>query len=203
MNKKFKAVVLLSGGIDSAVALAKMINRVGKDHILCLIIDYGQPQRMKELQAAMVISKYYEVSHRYLKVELPMRLNDKDAVLPGRNAVLLSLACAWAEHYGAEMVSIGVNNDDFRNYPDCRIVWIEKFVQQLVASEMKVRVIYDLIHLSKGGVIAYGAELRVPFHLTWSCYNGGNKPCGKCDACILREKAMKKLDSFLGDISDS
>ena len=202
IKEKYKAVVLLSGGIDSTVALVKMIKRVGKDQVLCLIIDYQQKQRIRELKAAWQIAQYYEVDYMDLEVRMPNRLNDKDAYLPGRNAVFLSLACAWAEHFGAEMVSFGANNDDYQNYPDCRVEWITSFIEQLNSSEMKVRVVYDLLNMSKAGVIAYGKELGVPFELTWSCYNHGAEPCGECDACKLRAEAFKKSDTYLEDKSE-
>ena len=195
MNKdKYKAAVLLSGGLDSAVCLARAIQHLGKENVFALIIDYNQRQRIRELQAAWTLGKYYDIDYLDIEIKMPVRLNDKDALLPGRNAVFLSLACAWAEHYGAESVYFGANLDDYTNYPDCRKEFIELLNRQNKITGMNVRIVCEVAGYSKVGVLSAARQLAVPINLTWSCYNHGATPCGQCDACKLREQAEKDLD---------
>lgn len=203
MNKtEYKAVVLLSGGIDSAVTLGKVLTLHLPEDVLCLIIDYNQRQRIQELKAAWIIAQHYGVDYKDIEIMLPKRLNDKDALLPGRNAAFLTIACAYAESVGAQTVYIGANKDDQEFYPDCRSVWLDHFNHLMSWSEMKVRVKALLIELSKIGVVSLGKELGVPLQSTWSCYNHGNRHCGKCDTCKLRAEAFKKADTFLEDMSE-
>lgn len=203
MNKtEYKAVVLLSGGIDSAVTLGKVAKMYPPKDILCLIIDYNQRHRANEMRAAYHIAKFYGVDYKDLIIPLPTRLNDKDALLPGRNAAFMTVACSYAESVGASWLYVGANKDDELNYPDCRSSFIDLFNRLLDVQEMKVQVDALLIGMSKAGVISYGLELNVPLTMTWSCYNSGPEPCGKCDACVLREKAFKESDTFLEDKSE-
>lgn len=203
MNKdNYKAVVLLSGGIDSAVTLGKVLDTIPNEDVLCLIIDYNQKHRIQELKSAWMIAEHYGVDTLDIEISLPKRLNDKDALLPGRNAAFLTIACAYAESLNAKNVYLGANHDDHNNYPDCRSQWVDQFNKLLELSEMKVRVKALLINLSKTGVVSFGKELGVPLQKTWSCYNHGPKHCGKCDACVLRAKAFKESDTYLEDASE-
>jgi 7-cyano-7-deazaguanine synthase len=186
-----KSIVLLSGGIDSTVALAHTKAE------LALSVNYGQTH-YRELAAARAIAKHYNVEHYELDIAetlyLPSALTghgtipDTHAVepdatfVPGRNLMLLSLATAWASAWGYGAVVIGANADDTAGYPDCRPDFINR-VGQATQAGYGVSVWAPLMRMSKRQVIGYGQELCIPFHLTWSCYRGGEVQCGRCGAC--------------------
>ncbi len=116
--------------------------------------------------------------------------------VPARNIIFLSFAVSFAEAIGAKAVFIGANAIDYSGYPDCRPEFFEAY-QEVLAKGLKVGVegkaikIYTpLIHKTKAQIIKMGLKLKVPYHLTWSCYQGGKKPCGKCDSCLLRQKGF-------------
>lgn len=198
---KYKSIILLSGGIDSTVTLGKVIDMKGADDILCLIIDYKQKTLNSELFSAKRICAHYQVDYRIIKIDLPWRLNDKDALLPGRNTAFLAVACAFAESVGAKTVYIGANYDDHKVYADCRAKYFDHYNELLSLSDMQVQVHALFISLSKPGVISMGMELDVPLDMTWSCYNEGDFPCDECDACLLREESFKKAVTYLEDKS--
>jgi 7-cyano-7-deazaguanine synthase len=194
-----KTVVLLSGGLDSAVTLAGLVD----DHdVYALTVDYGQ-RHVREIYSAGALAKYYDVDHRIVTLDpalfqgsaltgdadLPDGLSTRpDATyVPARNTVLLSLACAYAESIGARSVAIGANADDAAAYPDCRADYIAAFrdvVQQ--GTREHVWIVTPLMYLSKQQVRKLADELNVPVELTWSCYAGGDEPCGVCGACAGR-----------------
>jgi 7-cyano-7-deazaguanine synthase len=213
-----KVVVLLSGGLDSTVTLAKA-KEAGYE-IYPLSFDYGQ-RHDKELESAKKIAKWYSVTeHKILKIDLVQiggsALTDKGIAVPenrkvedigedipityvpARNTILLSLAIGYAEVVGAEAVFIGANAIDYSGYPDCRPEFFEAF-QKVAELGTKtgvdgklIQIKYPLINMTKAEIVKEGARLNVPFHLTWSCYKGGEKACGKCDSCILRLKGFKE-----------
>ena len=209
-----RAVVLLSGGLDSATAAA-MAQREGWE-LFALTMKYGQVHQA-ELRAARAVAAALGVSRH---IELAVDLSafggssltgegniPKDELgapgipstyVPARNTVFLSLALAWAEVLGAERIVIGVNALDYSGYPDCRPEFIAAF-EYLASLATKVgvegrplRVYAPLQHLTKAGIIRLGGELGVDYSLTHSCYDPApdDRPCGHCDSCLLRARGF-------------
>ena len=200
------SVVLLSGGVDSAVALA-MQREI--DAPLALTFHYGQ-RHHREIEAAAAVADYYDVPNTVINVdpvlfghaalinhtggELPARpAAEPDATyVPARNTVLLAMAAAFAESIGARRVVLGANADDAAGYPDCRPAYIEAFRDVLNQGTLShVWVHAPLLYWPKKRIMGWANDNGVPLHLTWSCYYGGSEPCGKCGACVLREEASK------------
>jgi len=209
-KNKMKAVCLISGGMDSAVAGAIAKNRGYEIHSLSF--DYGQRNR-RELQAARDIAAWLGGGHKIIKVDLRQiggsALTDDIDVpeqgegipvtyVPARNTIFLSLALAYAEVIGADAIFIGVNAIDYSGYPDCRPEYIEAF-QNLANLATKrgvegkpIKIEAPLLYMSKADIVRKGVEMGVPFEKTWSCYREGEKACGRCDSCRLRLKAFKE-----------
>ena len=214
-----KAVVLLSGGVDSSTVLALAVSSGFLVH--AITFDYGQRQGI-EIEAAQRISRSFNVrEHKIVKVELRAiggsALTDSPAVpkgrppeeigkgipptyVPARNLIFLSLALAYAEVTGARDIFWGANVMDYSGYPDCRGKFIRAFskvaslaTRMGVAGE-NVRINTPLIKMRKEQIIKLGTELGVDFSLTHSCYDPGEdgKPCGGCDACVLRRKGFQE-----------
>jgi len=209
-----RAVILLSGGLDSATTLA-IAKREGFD-CYALSFRYGQ-RHAAELDAARRVAKSLGAAkHVILDIDLRefggSALTDDIAVpkdrtpdssipvtyVPARNTIFLSFALAWAEVLGAQDIFIGVNALDYSGYPDCRPEYIAAF-QQLADLATKagvegsrLRIHAPLIRMTKAEIIRKGTELGVDFDLTLSCYDPSpaGKPCGRCDACQLRAKGF-------------
>ncbi len=211
-----RAVVLLSGGMDSATTLA--VARSNGHELYALSFDYGQRHR-KELSCARKLARFFKAKeHRVLRIELgklggsaltdaAIDVPDADGgwtggkpipatYVPARNLVLLSIAAAHAETVGAESIFIGANAIDYSGYPDCRPEFLRAFEEaarrgtKCGVSGAPLRIEAPLLHLSKAQIVRLGASLLVPFDMTWSCYRGGKRPCGKCDSCRLRAKGF-------------
>ncbi|MFA4888009.1 MAG: 7-cyano-7-deazaguanine synthase QueC [Candidatus Omnitrophota bacterium] len=214
MNKK--AIVLLSGGLDSATTLYLAKARGFK--CFCLTFDYGQRHR-REIVSAKIIAKGAKSPYQVLKIKLPWKgsvLLDRKQKLPvsdcrlpvvipstyvpGRNIIFLSFALSCAEAVGAEAILIGANAIDFSGYPDCRPQFYRAFNRVVKtgtkagAEKKAIKILTPLIRKNKAEIIRLGARLGVPFHLTWSCYQGGKLPCGKCDSCYFRAKGFKEAN---------
>lgn len=186
-----KSLILLSGGIDSTVALAHTKAE------LALSVNYGQTHR-RELSAAAAIAKHYGVEHHEVNIasalDIPCALTGRGTIpdthaetpdatfVPGRNLFLISIATAWANAWGYGAVVIGANADDHNGYPDCRPAFIKRLGQATEAG-YGVALWAPLVRMTKRQIITYGRELGIPFDLTWSCYRGGAEPCGHCGAC--------------------
>lgn len=211
-----KAVVLLSGGIDSSTTLYYAKHK-GYD-CRCLIFDYGQRHR-KEILRAKKVARLCGADWQIVKFSLPWKgsalLNKKISIprkrslsgignsipatyVPARNTVFLSYAASYAEAIGAKAIFIGANAVDFSGYPDCRPAYYEVF-RKLIRCGTKVgvegkgiKVLTPLIKKTKAQIIRLGNRLRVPYEHTWSCYSGGREPCLTCDSCILRAKGFKE-----------
>lgn len=204
-----QAIVLLSGGLDSATTLyiAKK-----KFRCLCLIFDYGQRHK-KELTAAKRIARISGSQYRVVKLNLALATssltNKKIAIkrakpgvpktyVPGRNTIFLSIALSLAEDIGAKAVFIGANAIDFSGYPDCRPQYYQAFrklarlATKAGAEGKEIKIYTPLIDLTKAEIIQKGIKLAVPYALTWSCYRGGKRPCGACDSCFYRAKGFKE-----------
>jgi len=212
MNKK--AVVLLSGGMDSAVTL--FIAKKYGYRTSCLTFDYGQRHK-KEILFAKVLAKAAKSQHIVLKISLPWKksaLLDRNieipenrnisgegkipaTYVPARNTIFLSFALSYAEAIGANAVFIGANAVDFSGYPDCRPEYYKVFNELFKkATKLKgIKIVAPLLYKTKEEVVKLGRQLGVDFNLTWSCYKGGRKPCGVCDACRLRKKGFQTATS--------
>ena len=214
MNKK--AVILLSGGLDSTVCMA-----VAKDkgcELLPISFNYQQRHR-KELEAAKSIAEYYSVKKHLIietnmsgiggsaltdeKILVPEGKIENDNVpityVPARNLIFLSYALAYAEVSEAEEIHIGINALDYSGYPDCRHEFIESFqitanyATRVTAHDKKQIIIKTpLQELTKKEIVILGNKLDAPLHLTTSCYQGFDEACGKCDSCLLRLKGFEE-----------
>jgi 7-cyano-7-deazaguanine synthase len=222
---KKKAVILLSGGLDSATCCAIAKSR-GFD-IYALTFDYHQRHRI-EINSAKKIAKYFNAKeHRIIKIDSSIlkgsSLTDNISVpkksakktsqnnipntyVPARNTIFLSYALAYAEIINSSDIFIGVNAIDFSGYPDCRPKYISAF-RRLAKLATKsalygnpIRIHTPLINLSKAQIIKKGMTLGVDYSLTHSCYDPSpfGKPCGKCDSCILRKKGF--LEAGIRDV---
>lgn len=214
-----KAVVLLSGGMDSCVCAAIARERHGASSMALLHADYGQRTQRKERRAFDAIADFYGVNER-LVVQLDhfraiggSALTDANIAVPEnelgapgphgsripvtyvpfRNAHFLSVAVSWAEAIGAGAVYIGAVAEDSSGYPDCRAEYYKVF-QELVRvgtrPETQIEIATPVIAMKKSEIIRRGIELGAPLHLTWSCYQGEERACGVCDSCLLRLKAF-------------
>ncbi|MDR2884934.1 MAG: 7-cyano-7-deazaguanine synthase QueC [Deferribacteraceae bacterium] len=210
-----KAIVVLSGGMDSSVTVAIALEQ-GYD-VALLHLNYGQRTEAKELSAFHSIADHYNLDKRlvvdisYLKEiggsslvdsTMPIEADGVDkSVLPStyvpfRNANILCIATSWAEVIGASKIFIGAVEGDSSGYPDCTEIFYKKFNDLLdvaLSKECKVTVETPLIAMTKSEIVAKGLELHVPFELTWSCYQSETAACGVCDSCRLRLKGFKEL----------
>ena len=208
-SSNFKAVILLSGGIDSTTTLYYAKTRGYKCH--ALIFDYGQRHR-KEVIRASRISRLSGTPYQIIKISLPWKgssLLDKvlkvpvrrkfkgipSTYVPARNTIFLSFALSYAEAIGAKAVFIGANAIDFSGYPDCRPSFYNAFrkVVREGTKAKKIKILTPLINMTKAQIIKLGLKLKAPLELTWSCYKGGRKPCGVCDSCKIRQKGFLGL----------
>jgi 7-cyano-7-deazaguanine synthase len=214
-----KAVVLLSGGMDSCVCTAIARHHHGPSGLALLHAGYGQRTQQREHQAFTDIADFYQVDTR-LVVQLdhfraiggsaltdhkiPVPEHDLHATstqasaipvtyVPFRNAHFLSVAVSWAEAIGAGAIYIGAVAEDSSGYPDCRPEYYRAF-QQLIREgtrpETQIEIITPVITLKKSAIVGRGVQLGAPLHLTWSCYQGQDLACGACDSCLLRLRAF-------------
>lgn len=214
MSQK-KAVVLVSGGLDSTTALA--IARSEGYHCYTMSFDYGQRHRVELVAAERTAKAMGAISHKVINLDLRTiggsALTDNSIAVPehetagipityvpARNTVFLSIALGWAEVLGAEDIFIGVNAVDFSGYPDCRPEYIAAFEKMAnlatragaEGGQLKIRT--PLIDLSKADIVKLGLSLGVDYSLTVSCYQANDKgeACGKCDSCRLRKMGFEQ-----------
>lgn len=208
-RKIMKAVVLLSGGLDSTTVLYDAQSRGYGCH--CLIFDYGQRHK-KEILCAVRIAKRLSCPYKIIRIVLPWDagslVDHKQSVpvkgsrsvagklpstyVPGRNTLFISFALSYAETIGAATIFIGANAIDYSGYPDCRPRYYSALNRVFTELGTGVTIKTPLIHLSKSQIIRRGNRLGVPYDLTWSCYQGGKEPCGVCDSCRFREKGFQE-----------
>ena len=213
-----QAVVLLSGGLDSAVTLHLAVAQGYK--CFCLIFDYGQRHR-REIESARRVARSAHCRTQVIKIKLPWKgssLLDKkikipalgrwvtgslghsipNTYVPGRNIIFLSFALSYAEAAGAEAIFIGAHCQDYSGYPDCRPEFYAA-LRRVIARGTKsgvenkaIAIKTPLIRKNKSQIIKLGSRLGVKFELTWSCYQGSKAPCGRCDSCLFREKGFRE-----------
>jgi 7-cyano-7-deazaguanine synthase len=209
-----RAVVLLSGGMDSCVCAALAARDYG---VAALHVSYGQRTEDRERQSFMAICQHLNIHDKLLVRNEALRaiggsaLTDETIAVPAggpaahppgndipvtyvpfRNAHFLSVAVSWAEVLGAEKIYIGAVEQDSSGYPDCRPAYYEAF-NQVIKTGTKdgvIEIVTPLIHLRKAEIVRLGLELGAPFHLTWSCYSRQDQACGVCDSCLLRLRAF-------------
>jgi len=211
-----KAVVILSGGMDSTTAA--FIAKSEGYEIIPVHFNYGQRTEKRELKAFNDICDYLNLDNRYI-IDIPFfkqiganALVDEnidvpvDGVKPGipvtyvpfRNGIFLSIAAAIAEKEGADAIYIGVVEEDSSGYPDCREDFIQN-IQNAINSgtkpETKIEIKTPLVHLKKEDIVKTAIKYGVPLNLTWSCYKYEDEACGVCDSCRLRLKGFEKAGS--------
>ena len=208
-----KAVVLLSGGLDSSTVAAQAL--LDGYEVIALSLRYGQRHQRELLSAFRIAQKLGITEHFVVDVNLALwggsALTDKafavptDGVkeeeipvtyVPGRNTVFIALALSLAEAKGAEAIYLGINAVDYSGYPDCRPEYLAAY-QQLANLSSKVgiegkapRLVAPLVMDSKVDIVRRAVQLGVPIELTWSCYQGEEEPCGRCDSCRIRSSAL-------------
>lgn len=214
--KRPRAVVCLSGGLDSCVCAAL----AARDYDTYAIhFSYGQRTERRELQSAEDVSRLVGVRELMpLKIDLFRRIGgsaltdetiavpdapeDEAAIggeipvtyVPFRNAHFLSAAVSWAEVLGAQTIIIGAVEQDSSGYPDCRPAYYEAF-NRLIEQGTRdgdIRVVTPLIQMRKSEIVRLGVELGAPFHVSWSCYSDETEACGRCESCVLRLRAFEQ-----------
>jgi 7-cyano-7-deazaguanine synthase len=215
-----KAVSLLSGGLDSTVTLAYAISQ-GFD-VVPLTIRYGQ-RHVRELDSARAVVKHYGLKdHIVMDLDLssfrsaltrndiavPERGSTADigedipiTYVPARNIIFLSIAAGLAESVDADRIFIGANAIDYSGYPDCRPEFFRAFETVLKVGTKAgvegepITIEHPILRSTKADIVRLGKKLDAPMHLTWSCYQGGDKACGKCDSCLIRLKGFEDAGS--------
>jgi 7-cyano-7-deazaguanine synthase len=211
-EERSRAVVLLSGGMDSCVCAAL----AARDFDAAAVhVSYGQRTEERERRAFLVICDRLGIHQRLIVRNEALRaiggsaLTDETIAVPEshrmgqgipvtyvpfRNAHLLSVAVSWAEVLGAEKVFIGAVEQDSSGYPDCRPAYYRAFNEVVKAGtkEGQIEVVTPLIGMRKAEIVTLGLELGAPFDLTWSCYSRQDRACGVCDSCVLRLRAFRE-----------
>lgn len=215
-----KAMVLLSGGIDSTTCLAIAVDKYGKENVIALSVFYGQ-KHDKEIKASQDVAKYYGVEHLYLDLEKIFQYSDcsllthsdkdipKEAYseqikktdgtpvstyVPFRNGLFLSSAASIALSKDCDVIYYGAHSDDAAGcaYPDCSDEFNKAINEAIyLGSGKQLKVAAPFINKTKAEVVKIGIDLKVPYEYTWSCYEGEDKPCGKCGTCIDRAEAFR------------
>jgi 7-cyano-7-deazaguanine synthase len=215
---KSRAVVLVSGGMDSCVtaAIANLQHELAFLHV-----NYGQRTEQRELKAFYALAKHYSVQQQliadltHLKsiggsslTDTHMEVTEANpetlfhsqkneiptSYVPFRNANILSAAVSWAEVVGAKRIFIGAVEEDSSGYPDCRKEFYDAFntvIDLGTKPETKISISTPVINLKKSEIVKRGIELHAPFELTWSCYTSEDQACGVCDSCALRLRAFQ------------
>jgi 7-cyano-7-deazaguanine synthase len=214
-----KAVVLVSGGMDSCVCAAIACQQHGAANVALLHASYGQRTESREARAFREIADFYAVTRRLMvrldhfraiggsaltdhRIAVPENelgapeLHGSEipvSYVPFRNAHFLSVAVSWAEAIGAGAIYIGAVAEDSSGYPDCRPEYYRVFQELIRAGtrpETQIEIVTPVIAWKKSQIVRKGVELGAPLHLTWSCYQNEQEACGVCDSCLLRMRAF-------------
>lgn len=196
-----KAVALLSGGLDSVVSMLLARKEVKVE--MALTIDYGQRARKNEIKAAQNICRIYNINHEIVELPFMSKIQSdliKEEMLPitnpwvpNRNGLFINLAACYAESMGAELVICGFNREEASNFPDNSVEYVKALNQALYYSTFNhVEVKSFVQDMDKIDIIRKAAELGLDFRYIWSCYQGGEKPCGKCPSCLRNLEAFAK-----------
>lgn len=216
-----KALVLFSGGLDSSTCLAMAVEKYGAENVIALSVYYGQKHK-KEIEAAKKVADYYKVERLTVdltqifkysdcsllegsKNEIPEKSYDEQiketngkpvsTYVPFRNGLFISTAASVALSKGCSIIYYGAHSDDAAGsaYPDCSDEFNNAMGQAVyIGSGKQLEIKAPFVNLTKADIVKEGLRLKVPYELTWSCYEGGDKPCGKCGTCIDRAKAFEK-----------
>jgi 7-cyano-7-deazaguanine synthase len=210
-SNKSRAIVLLSGGMDSCVCAALAV----RDYEAAAVhISYGQRTEERERQSFLAICRRLNIHDKLMIRNEALRaiggsaLTDDEIAVPNaesmgkgipvtyvpfRNAHFLAVAVSWAEVLGAEKVYIGAVEPDSSGYPDCRPAYYDAFnaVVKAGTKDGSIQVVTPLIAMRKVEIVRLGLELNAPFDLTWSCYSREDQACGVCDSCVLRQRAFE------------
>ncbi len=215
-----KAMVLFSGGVDSTTCLALAVKKHGAENVIALSISYGQKHN-KEIKSAEKLTKYYGVKWQTLDLSLIFKdsncsllKNSNDEIpkesyseqllktngspvstyVPFRNGLFLASAASIALSNGCNVIYYGPHADDAAGnaYPDCSSVFNDAMAKAIYeGSGQQVSIEAPFVNMTKKDIVELGLELKVPYELTWSCYEGGDKPCGICGTCRDRIEAFK------------
>lgn len=221
ISKKKSAVVLMSGGMDSTLCAAIALSQ-GYE-VAGLHLNYRQRTEAREERAFNEICDFYKITKRivvdvsYFNQIGGSSLTDMDILVsranldskeiptsyvPFRNANILAISTSWAEVIGASAILIGAMQLDSSGYPDCSQSFFDAFQKAIdlgTKPETQIEIITPLMNLTKADIVREGVKLGVPFHLTWSCYQNSDVPCGVCDSCALRKRGFQLAgveDSF-------
>ena len=210
--RKHKAVVLVSGGMDSCLTAAYAFE---KYELAFLHVNYGQRTQRRELKAFNDIAKYYGVKEKlvvdvsHFKQIGGSSLTDKNisitkpnlkskkiptSYVPFRNANILAIAVSWAEVIGARAIFIGAVEEDSSGYPDCRKSFFNAYNEVIkfgTKNSSNIKIETPIINYTKKQIVQKAVRMNVPLHLTWSCYKSGTKACGDCDSCALRLRGFR------------
>jgi len=213
--KMSKAVILLSGGLDSAAALAVSKKKYSEIH--ALTFDYSQKALKQEKEASQALSRYYGIEHQIIKLGWLSEISasalcskgcipdvkegeldnietaEKTAQsvwVPNRNLLFISIAACFAEALGFQDIIIGANQEESLAFPDNSKPFIDAVNETLKYSvKSKVKIYAPLLSMSKIDILKKGIELKMPFNMIYSCYKGGEKHCGKCESCVRLKRA--------------
>ncbi len=214
-NEVKKAVILLSGGLDSSTVCALAAHE--NHETSALSFDYGQTLKRELMYAKKIAAHFRITEHKIFQMDLakiggsaltedginiPMDRKEEEmrdiplSYVPARNTIFLSIALGWAEVLGADSIYIGVNAVDYSGYPDCRPEYIEAYQKMADLATRRgvegdpITIKTPLLNMKKSEIIRLGHKLGVPYQFTWSCYSDQERPCGRCDSCILRKRAF-------------
>ncbi len=206
---KKKALIILSGGLDSTVLAHDIVAR-GKKELAAVSFDYGQKHR-RELECAAAQAKILGIEHTILPLPFINDLFDsallqsggtlpeghyeddnmKQTVVPNRNMIMLSIAAGLAISQGRTELFYGAHGGDHAIYPDCRPAFVEAMKEVLALCDwQKLKLHVPFLHDNKAQIVALGQHLKVDFARTWTCYAGKERPCGKCGSCVERREAF-------------
>ena len=210
-----RSIVLLSSGLDSTVAFKEAYDR--SDKVLCVTFDYGQRAREREIEFSKAICRQFKVEHIIIglpwyksfrgaltgREEIPKlkrsELDNKEVTektaeqvwVPARNVVFLSIGAALAENHRFDTIVTGFDAEEAATFPDNTPEFVESFNKMLIAGTlMRPEVFAPLIYMSKTDIVRRGIEIGAPLEWSWSCYEGGERPCGECESCLRRARAF-------------